>query len=207
MDKAESGNSTEGWILLSEARQLVAKAVQATGLAERLLVERLHAGSVRWSCWRAEGGRRPGDPPFRIGEPAYWEVSSTTGQQRIQLLDIDWDESAAAPLLCHEFQYSVYRVTVPLADVEDLIGALGLELGPKAEPAPPASTPVVDRLVEVLLSLPQDVLAEVLSRPRPSYKNIRTLIEPGWKKHEDWGDLPSRDDSIRRALLRLREGQ
>jgi hypothetical protein len=131
---AKDVENVAAWVSLGEARALVTKVVHTPVLAERLLVERLFGGSVRWTCLRAEGHRRPHDPQFKVGDPAYWRMSATNGAQRVQLLTINWEESIARPLLGHDFQYQALGVMVARPDVEAMLEDFRRPDAPKPTP-------------------------------------------------------------------------
>jgi len=101
MAKKASSDATTTRIWVSEAMALVVKAKGAG--AERLLVERLGQGKVRWSCERFEGPRAsdladrqrkasggaawylvPG-VAYSDGDPAFWRAD----------LEINWNENSA----------------------------------------------------------------------------------------------------------------
>jgi len=122
---------SEDWVLLAEARHLVVDAVKAPALAERLIVERLESGKMRWRCWRAETTDKITGPG--IGDPAYWREYDDSiperpggAVQRVRRLFIEWSESHARRQLGPILVSRVYRVEVPRADVMAMLTDAGL---------------------------------------------------------------------------------
>jgi hypothetical protein len=103
MAKKASSNATTTRIWLSEARELVVEAKGSGHLAERLLVEWLGEGKVRWSCKLFEGPSASDLPArqreaargavrwiapnvaYSDGDPAFWRIPPK----------IDWEENSA----------------------------------------------------------------------------------------------------------------
>jgi hypothetical protein len=96
------GETTTTWIWLFDARALVVRAYGATQLAERLLVEWLGDGRVRFSCKLFEAARvselaklntresefffiEIPEVAYSDGDPAFWRIG----------LKINWEESWA----------------------------------------------------------------------------------------------------------------
>jgi hypothetical protein len=109
MAKKASSNTTTTRIPLPEARALVIRAYEAAQLAERLLVEWLGEGRVRWSCKRLEGphvsdlaalAARKREAAavglfffdayaaYSEGDPAFWRTG----------LEINWEEGWASEM-------------------------------------------------------------------------------------------------------------
>jgi hypothetical protein len=75
---AEADGDTTTWILLRDAKALVINAYGSSELAEKLLVEWLGEGRVRWTCRYLKGDHSTGDRRF-------W----------LQILNINWEEGSA----------------------------------------------------------------------------------------------------------------
>jgi hypothetical protein len=103
---------TIDWILLSEARKLVAEAFHSTTYAEQWLVEQLMAKRVRWQ----PSARHPADASV----DGFWE----------RRVNVDWHDSnaikrQALPIVGFE-GVTMYGIQVAREDIEALLpGALG----------------------------------------------------------------------------------
>lgn len=193
---------TAGWITLNEAHETVVKVVQAPALAERLLIDWLRSGAMRWRCRYVEGHKQPTDPDFVPSDSTFWAQYQETprpqgGQrQRIELLRVNWAESSAHQTwLGLSSRYAVYRVEVPRADLLKVLCSLP---APTASPKIPISA--IERAMRALIDIfgerrppPELKLAEIARRVAHQCKQrgwaspgldtvARALIDLGWRE-------------------------
>jgi hypothetical protein len=87
MAEADNKSSTTDWLLLRDAWLWVA-GFCTPKMAERLILEYLRAGRLRWTFWQLRGVRHELDPHGL--NPAFWDDSNAAVS-----LVIDWYESSA----------------------------------------------------------------------------------------------------------------
>jgi hypothetical protein len=106
------------WILLREAKARVTEVYGSPQLAERLLIEWLADGRLRWSCkridatvprWHPLATRKEGAEFW--GEPEFW---------RDTRLYVNWEESWARS---YSRYYRAWTIVVPATDLNVLLSA------------------------------------------------------------------------------------
>jgi hypothetical protein len=146
MAKATSNIIT--WVLLREAKARMTEVYGSPQLAERLLIEWLAGGRLRWSCKRIDA-RVPKGHPLATrkegaefwGKPEFWRETNPGGN--VIRLYVNWEESWARSC------YRAWTIAVPAADLDAMLRA------PEAPIAQPATSPrrQFDTAVRVLRTL------------------------------------------------------
>jgi hypothetical protein len=175
------------WILLRDAKALVADIYQAEALTEKLLVEWLEAGQVRWRCLdEMESARRA----------EFWQAKRTNGRQTIDMLVIDWDESWARRRGTTPFNgHTAYRIQVSREDILKALPTL-----PADEPAPPKKNKKWQ--LERVKTVARETLTADQLEQLPMNK-LLVKLEAGLKRHK----LITSESTQRRALKALRRDQ
>jgi hypothetical protein len=188
---ADNKATTQDWILLREARELITEFYQAPALAERMILERLETGTVRWRCWKFVGYKRQDDSDPKSGDPAFWQDCFRLTGIRVgaPVVRVNWVESSA--VRNGRFGYTAFRIEVPRADILTLLPADPGPKSPQQEPLLP-----IDRVKAVL---PAVYLPEGRP-PAISLKAITRAVAEECKRR-NW--KPPEQDTVHRALVDL----